>query len=293
MAAWVQWLRSPGGAPYLFILPFFLIFFGFMIYPLVYALVLSFSEWRPGGMSFVGLDNYTALFADGLFRKSLYNTGLILGVQVPIMLFIATILAVLINSDMVRFRNLFRLAIFFPVLIDLVTYSLVFSLLFEERNGLINQILEFIGIGAIPWRTDGWWAKAMIIIAITWRWTGYNSIIILSGLQSISKDLYEAARVDGAGHIRVFFQITVPLLRPVLLFCAILSTIGTIQLFAEPYVLTRGGPQNETLTGLYYLYERAFGAFNFGLAAAGTYILTTIIAILSYIQIRATRGGKI
>lgn len=291
--ALLGWMSSSQYAPYLFLLPFFVIFAGFLLYPLVYALVLSFSEWSTSGMDFVGFANYTSLFTDELFWKSLFNTGVFLAVQVPIMLFLAAVLAVQIDSDRIRFRNLFRLAIFFPVLIDLVTYALVFSLLFAERNGLVNQVLEFLGIGAIPWQTNGFWAKAMVIIAITWRWTGYNTIIVLAGLQSIPKDVYEAARVDGAGTVATFFRITVPLLKPVLLFCAIVSTIGTIQLFNEPYILTRGGPNNETLTGLYYLYDRAFGAFNFGLAAAGTYVLTAIVAIFAYIQIRVTRGGEI
>jgi lactose/L-arabinose transport system permease protein len=286
-------LRGRFLLPYCFILPFFLIFAVFMLYPILYSLVLSFCKWTAGSLTYVGLQNYEHLLTDTLFWKSLLNTGEILVFQVPLMLLLASILAVLIHSDRLKFRALFRLVFFLPVLIDLVTYSLVFSLLFNEKYGLINQALSFLGFHTIGWRMDGFWAKMMIIFAITWRWTGYNSVILLSGLQMIPNELYESASLDGAGKVVSFFRITVPLLKPVLLFCAILSTIGTLQLFVEPYVLTRGGPNNETMTAIYYLYDTAFGTFNFGLASAGAYILTTIIAVLSYVQLRLSKGGEI
>lgn len=286
-------LRESSIAPYLFISPFFVLFALFFLYPLIYSLVLSFSRFRNGQMEFVGLDNYTFLFSDLLFWKSLSNTGLILLIQVPIMLFLAIFVAVLLNSDLLKYRGLFRLAFFLPALIDLVTYSLVFSLIFNERSGLINQALEAMGVGPLAWSSDGFWAKVMIVCAITWRWTGYNSIILLSGLQMISKELYEAASIDGAGKIVTFFRITIPQLKPVLLFCMIMSTIGTLQLFTEPYVLTQGGPNNETMTAIYYLYQTGFQSFNFGLASAGAYIITFIIALLSYLQIRLSNRGEI
>ncbi|WP_274653009.1 carbohydrate ABC transporter permease [Paenibacillus humicola] len=278
--------------PYVFILPFFIIFAVFILYPMIYSLVLSFSEFKSGATTFVGFANYKQLFTTDLFWKSLLNTGEVLVVQVPIMLISATIIASLIHSNRLRFRALFRLFFFLPVLIDLVTYSIVFSLLFSETNGLINFVLHAVGIGDIPWRSNPWAAKALIIIAITWRWTGYNSIILLSGLQSVSREYYEAANIDGAGPIRSFFSITLPMLKPVLLFCMILSTIGSLQLFTEPFILTSGGPDNSTITVIQYLYQTAFTSFNFGLASAGAYILTFIIAALSYIQIRVTKGGE-
>ncbi|MDQ0338641.1 lactose/L-arabinose transport system permease protein [Caldalkalibacillus uzonensis] len=280
-------------SPYLFISPFFILFAVFMLYPLVYSLVLSFSEWRGGEINYVGLANYQQLFTDPLFWQSLYVTGLILVIQVPIMLLLATVLATVLNSNLLRFKGIFRLAFFMPVLIDLVTYSLVFSLMFNENYGMINQFLGLFGIEPIRWFADGFWAKVLIIVALTWRWTGYNTIIILSGLQNVPRDLYESANIDGAGPVTSFFKITVPMLKPVILFCAILSTIGTLQLFAEPYVLTGGGPRNETTTVILYLYDKAFGSFNFGLASAGAYVVTTIIAILSYLQIRMSKGGEI
>lgn len=280
-------------SPYIFILPFFILFAIFMLYPIIYSLVLSFNSWTAGEMTFVGLDNYKQLFTDSLFWKSLKNTGIYLIIQVPIMLLLSTIVAVIINSNKIKFNYLFRVAFFLPALIDLVTYSIVFSLLFNEGNGLINQLLGFIGIDAIPWKTDGFWAKIMIISVITWRWMGYNCVIILSGLQYIPEDIYESADLDGAGPGKKFFHITLPMLKPILLFCMILSTIGTLQLFAEPLILTGGGPSNETTSVMLYLYEKAFGSFNFGLASAGAYVVTTIIAVISFLQIKFTGGGEI
>lgn len=285
--------KKAGVAPYLFILPFFLLFLAFILYPLIYSFVLSFSKWKAGNMEFVGLDNYLHLFTDPLFGKALLNTGIILLVQVPVMLILATCIAALLNSERLKFRGLLQVAFFLPAIIDLVTYSLVFSMFFNESSGMVNQLLQWLGLDPVAWRTDGFWAKILIICALTWRWTGYNSVIILSGLQMIPKELYEAASIDGAGRVRSFFAITVPQLKPVLLFCMILSTIGTLQIFTEPYVLTSGGPNNETLSAIQYLYQAAFKTFNFGLASAGAYIIMTIIAVLSYIQLRLSKGGEI
>lgn len=289
MIARFKWIQI---VPYAFIFPFFALFSVFILYPIVYSLILSFSQWKANEIKFIGLANFQNILTNPLFWQSLANTGQILLIQVPVMLSLAIVVAVLINSSLIRFRTFFRLGFFLPVLIDLVTYSLVFSLMFNENYGLVNHLLGWFG-GHAAWRTDPFWAKVMIIIAITWRWTGYNSIIILSGLQAIPKDLYESANIDGAGRVVSFFKITVPMLKPVLLFCMIISTIGTLQLFVEPYVLTRGGPNNATLTAMYYLYTTAFGTFNFGLASAGAYLVTIVIAILSYLQIRIGKGGEI
>ncbi|WP_160724272.1 carbohydrate ABC transporter permease [Bacillus sp. USDA818B3_A] len=280
-------------SPYIFITPFFLLFSVFMLYPLIYSFVLSFSKWRAGVTTFVGLENYKMLLTDPSFWHSLGNTGLILGLQVPIMLILATFIATVINSEQIKGKWLIRLGFFLPCLIDLVTYALVFSLLFNEQYGMVNQGLNAIGLGDVKWTSDGTWAKVLIIIAVTWRWTGYNAIIILSGLQAVPKDLYESASIDGASKLTSFFKITLPMLKPVLLFVGIISTIGTLQLFAEPYVLTGGGPREQTQTVILYLYDKAFGSFDFGLASAGAYIVTAIIAILSYFQIKISKGGEI
>jgi lactose/L-arabinose transport system permease protein len=277
------------------VVPFFVLFAGFILYPVLYSAALSFGQFSGGSIAFTGLDNYRRLFGDGLFLKSLLNTGLILVVQVPIMISLAAVIASVIDSDFLgrRRKAAFRLAFFLPVAIDLVTYSVVFSLIFSEQYGVINQLLQLVGLGAVEWRSDPFWARVLIVIALTWRWTGYNAVILLSGLQNIPKDLYDAASVDGAGSVTRFFRITVPLLRPVILFCTVLGTIGTLQLFTEPFILTGGGPNNATLTSFYYIYDTGFARFDFGLAAAGTYVLATIVAVISYAQIRLARWGEV
>ena len=280
--------------PYLFIAPFFVLFAGFILYPVIYSAALSFGQFSGGGITFTGLENYRRLFTDGLFFKSLFNTGLILLVQVPLMISLAAVVASVIDSDFLgkRRKAAFRLAFFLPVAVDLVTYSVVFSLIFSEQYGVVNQLLQLVGLDSVEWRSDPFWARALIVIALTWRWTGYNAVILLSGLQNIPKDLYDAASVDGAGSVTRFFRITVPLLRPVLLFCTVLGTIGTLQLFTEPFILTGGGPNNATLTTFFYIYDTGFARFDFGLAAAGTYVLATIVAVISYAQIRLARWGE-
>ncbi len=282
-------------APYLFVAPFILLFAAFILYPVLYSAALSFGQYSGGRIIFTGLDNYRRLFADGLFLKSLFNTGIFLVVQVPIMIGLATVVASVLDSDFLGRRRKagLRLAFFLPVAIDLVTYSVVFSLIFSEEYGVVNQALGAIGLDGIPWRSDPFWARVLIIIALTWRWTGYNAIILLSGLQNIPRDLYDAASVDGAGSVVRFLRITVPLLRPVILFCTVLGTIGTLQLFTEPYILTSGGPANATLTSFFYIYDTGFARFDFGLAAAGTYVLSGIVAVMSYAQIRLARWGEV
>lgn len=264
-----------------------------MLYPILYTLYLSFVNWSSVASRWVGLQNYVSILTDPIFWGSLLNDAFVLLIQVPIMLFIATVMAVALHSNNLRLKWVFRLAIFLPVLVDTVTYTIAFQLLFSTDFGILNYLLHLVGLHPVNWSGNPWAARIAIVMVITWRWTGYNAIILLSGLQSISQDIYESAYVDGAGKIRTLFQITIPLLKPVLLFCAVLSTVGTLQLFTEPYILTGGGPQNSTMTPMLYLYGIAFQNFNFGIASAGTYILTTIIGVLSYLQIKVTHGGQV
>jgi lactose/L-arabinose transport system permease protein len=273
-------------APYIFIAPAVVLFLIFMLYPVVASLVLSFQTQQGGSYVFAGLDNYTRLLQDDLFYTALTNTFFILAVQVPIMLFLALLLAVALNSALVRLKGLFRIAYFMPVVTALVAYAIIFFIMLNPDFGIVNYLLSLVGVDPIPWLTNGFWAKVSIIMAMTWRWTGYNMVIYLAGLQAIPKDLYEAAAVDGAGKWKQFVHITIPQLRPIILFTLVLSTIGTLQLFDEPYVLTGGGPNNATLTIILYLYQNGFQFFDFGYASAMAYVLVVIIAALSYIQIR-------
>lgn len=277
---------TPKTAPYYFIAPAVLLFIIFTIYPVVSSLILSFQSSSGGVTSFAGLDNYRRLFADDLFYQALYNTFIILIVQVPIMLTLAVVLAVLMNSVLLRMRSFFRIAFFMPAITALVAYAIVFMIMLDQSYGFVNYALSWIGIEPIAWLNDPFWAKVSLIIAITWRWTGYNMVILLAGLQNISHDLYEAASIDGAGKIRQFFSITLPQLKPILLFTAVLSTIGTLQLFDEPFILTNGGPNNSTLTISLYLYLNGFRYFDFNYASAIAYVLVVIIALLSFIQMK-------
>lgn len=276
-------------APFIFIGPFLVIFLFFMVYPIIYSFVLSFSKYRAGRITFVNIRNYSYLLTDGLFYKSLLNTFIIGIIQVPIMIILALILGSILNSAYIKLKGMFRMFTFMPVLIDAVSYSIVFSLLFNEDGGFINGLLKNIGIGPQKWFSSGPLAMALVIIALTWRWTGYNSIIMLSGLQNISNDLYEAASIDGANAFVKFWKITIPELKPVIIFAVFNSINGTLQLFTEPQLLTQGGPANATMTTVLYLYNTGFKNFNFGVASAGSYILAIIIAVLTLVQLRVTR----
>lgn len=279
-------------APVIFLAPFLIIFIIFEAYPIVYSLGLSFTKFSGGVMTFVGLRNFKYLLTEQLFYQSIWNTFIILLIQVPIMTLLALIFGSLMNSALVKIKGIFRMIIFMPVLIDAVSYSIIFGLFFNSNDGLINGILKGIGFPAQNWFGSGNLAIIVIMIAITWRWTGYNSIIMLSGLQNVSNDLYEAASIDGANAFVKFWRITIPQLRPVIIFSVFNSINGTLQLFTEPNLLTQGGPANSTMTIVLYLYKTGFRAFNFGVASAGSYVLTIIIAVLTLIQFRVMGEGK-
>lgn len=276
-------------APVIFLGPFLINFFIFMVYPIFYSLVLSFSKYRSGKITFSGINNYTYLLTEGLFYKSLWNTFIILIIQVPVMIVLSMIIGCLLNSVLIKGKGLFRMFTFMPVLIDAVSYSIIFSLFFSENGGLVNNVLQIFGFGPQQWFSNGTLATAMIMVALTWRWTGYNSIIMLSGLQNISNELYEAASIDGANTFVKFWRITIPQLKPVIMFAVFNSINGTLQLFTEPQLLTQGGPANATMTAVLYLYQTGFKSFNFGVASAGSYILAVIIAVLTLLQFRVTK----
>ena len=215
------------------------------------------------------------------------NTFVMMIIQVPLQTALALVLACMLNIKGIRGRGWMRMLVFMPILLDSVSYSIVFSIFFNYENGLVNNAIRLLGGEGLQWLNTGWLAKTVLMIAITWRWTGYNTVIMLSGLQSISGDLYESAAIDGAGRIKQFFYITIPGLKPVLVFAVVLSVNGMLQLFTEPFLLTAGGPVNETLTIVQYLYQKGFRSFDFGAASAGSYVLVILIAVLTYIQMKA------
>jgi lactose/L-arabinose transport system permease protein len=277
---------GPRLAPYVFVAPAFILFAIFMIYPIIFSFILSLQTNRDGEQVWVGLNNYSKLLGDELFRTALFNTFFVLIVQVPIQLSLALILAVVLNSKVLKARSFFRAVYFLPAITSLAAASVIFRILFSDPDGIINSFLSIFGFGTIHWRLDPVANKILLILAITWRWTGYNMVIYLSGLQSIPDDLYEAADVDGASWATKFFSITLPLLKPIILFTTILSTIGTLQIFDESYLLTNGGPQNATLTVGFYLYRTAFKQADFSYAPTIAYGLLVIIAVLSILQFK-------
>ena len=258
----------------------------FYFYPMVQALILSFKSGRGMNLDFVGFDNYLRLFQDSNFITAVKNTFIYLIIQVPVMLVLAIFIAVLLNDDNLKFKGFFRTAIFLPTVTSLVAYSVVFKYMFGG-DGIVNKMLMNFHLISEPiqWITDPFWAKITIIIAITWRFTGYNMIFYLSSLQNIDKSVYEAARIDGANAFTQFFKITIPLLKPMILFTTITSTIGTLQLFDEVVNITKGGPGNSTMSISQYIYNLSFEYTpDFGYAATVSYSIVVMVIILTLIQ---------
>jgi len=261
----------------------------FYFYPMWKALLLSMQSGRGVNLQYVGFDNYVRLFSDAAFIAAVKNTFFYLAVQVPIMIMLALFISVLLNDSKLKWRGFFRTAIFLPCVTSLVAYSVVFKYLFGG-DGLVNLLLLRAGLVGEPiqWITDPFWAKITIVIAITWRWTGYNMIFYLSALQNIDPSIYEAARIDGASAAKQFFRITVPLLKPIILFTSITSTIGTLQLFDEVMNITGGGPGNATMSISQYIYNLSFKYTpDFGYAATVSYSIVIFIVLFSVLQFKA------
>ncbi|MBI1296539.1 ABC transporter permease subunit [bacterium] len=273
---------------YIFISPFFILFAIFGLYPLLLSVYLSFADWKGlGPIELVGLANFQRLLSDRVFWQSMLNGVILFLMYVPVMLFMALVLAVILNSGRIRGFRFFRTLIFVPFITNMVAAGFAFRILFTQNNGLINILLEAVGLPAVPWLESVWGARVSLSILIIWAWLGYNMVLMLAGLQTIPKDLNEAAMVDGASSVRSFFAITVPLMRPVILFCAVTSTIGSFGLFAEVMALTGGGPANATLTPLLRIYNVAFANLRFGYASALAYVFFAFIFAATLVQFRA------
>lgn len=275
---------------YAFISPFYILFAIFGLYPMALSIYLSFTRWKGvGPMEFAGLVNFELIPKDKLFWQSMINGVIILLINVPPMLFLALVLAVILNSGRVRGFRFFRTLIFLPFITNMVAAGYAFRILLEKQNGLFNVVIRSIGLPGVPWLESVWGARISLNLLIIWAWVGYNMVIMLAGLQTIPKDLNEAAMVDGATPIQAFFRITIPLMRPVILFTAITSTIGSFGLFTEVSILTNGGPVNATITPLIRIYNSAFGSYQYGLASAEAYTFFLFIFILTVIQFRLNR----
>lgn len=260
----------------------------FYFYPMLRSFLLSLQSGMGVNLSWVGFANYSRLLADPVFKQAFSNTLIFLIFQVPIMVVLAMFFAVLLNQKTLKLRGLFRTIVYLPSVTSLVAYSLVFKYLFSN-SGIINQFLMSLSIidSPILWLSDPVLSKIVIIIAITWRWTGYNMIFFLSALQNVDPGIYEAADIDGANSIQQFFKITAPLLKPVILFTSVTSTIGTLQLFDETMNITQGGPGNATLTVSQYIYDLSFKYTpDFGYASAVSFVIAVVIIVLSALQMK-------
>ncbi len=277
-----------------FALPFLLLFIVFMAGPILVSFITSFTDLRvtdirnPLSVNFVGLDNYADVFSDPVFRKAAGNTAIYVLFTVPLTMGLGLLVAVALNQAIVKFRNVFRLGYYLPQVTAIVAIAVVWRLLLGTERGIINGLLDQIGVEGPGWLTDTRYALPSIILMTTWRGLGLQMIIFLAGLQAIPQELYEAAAVDGAGAWQRFWRVTFPLLRPTLLFSAVIASIGLLQFFEEPYVMTQGGPLDSTLSVAFHAYNQ-FSFGNYGYTAAISWVLFVVIGGLTLLQFRLFR----
>jgi multiple sugar transport system permease protein len=277
-----------------FAIPYVLLFAVFMAGPILVALVTSFTDMRvtdirnPLDIEIIGIDNYVAVLTDARFQKAAANTAVFVLFGVPLTIVLGLAAAVGLNQAVVKFRTLFRVGFYLPVVTSIVAIAVVWRLLLGQEVGLVNAVLSTFGVDGPGWLSDERYALWSIIGVAAWRNLGFMMVIFLAGLQTIPKDLYEAAEVDGANAWQRFKGITLPLLRPTLLFGFVITGIGYVQFFEEPYVMTEGGPLNSTLSMALYTYNQ-FGFGNYGYTAAAAFVLFIAIATLTLVQFRLLR----
>jgi ABC-type sugar transport system permease subunit len=278
--------------PLAFISPFFILFGLFFVYPLVFSGWLSFREWPGlGPKTYVGLTNYRDLFHDSLFWHTMLNAVILFFLYVPVMTLLAVVFASVLNSGFVRLQGIWRALLFLPTITSMVAAGYTFKLIFSTDSGIANHALSQLGLGHAPWLDSIWWARVSVAILMIWAWLGYNTVIMLAGLQTIPLDVLDAAKVDGAGPVAVFRRITLPLLRPQIVFAVTLSIIGTFSMFTEPYVLTQGGPVQATTTPVMDIFQTTFANLQFGYAAAMSYVYFGIIVVITVAQFMLLSRG--
>ncbi len=292
VSVWQRLWRERWGL--VFVAPFFILFAVFAIYPIGFSAWLSLHEWNgaPGRELFVGLENFRFAIRDSLFWESMTNVVIIFMLHLPLMMFLALILAVILNQNFLRFQGLWRALIFLPHLTSMVAAGFTFRLILEKESGFANAALQFLGFAGMPWLEDVWWARISVALLLLWAWTGYQMVIFLSALQTIPPELNEAAMMDGANRIQIFWKITVPLLQPVIIFCFTVSLIGTFALYTEPTILTGGGPIHSTATPTMEIFGNAFLNLKYGYAASLSYIYFLIVIVATLVQLRFTNRGE-
>ena len=282
-------------AGWMFAAPALLVIGVFFGLPVLAALALSLTDFdlyalaAPANLRFIGLDNYLDLLRTPMFWKALGNTVYFVVVGVPLSIAVSLAAALLLNAPVARFKALFRTALFAPVVTTLVAVAVIWRYLFHTSYGLVNWALGQVGIAPVDWLGDPRWAMPTIILFAVWKNFGYNMVIFLAGLQAIPQDLYEAARIDGASRWQQFLHITLPQLGPVLLVVGVITVSGYFQLFAEPYVMTRGDPLQSTVSVLYFMFEEGFKWWNLGRASAVAFLLFLIILGVTTLMLRLGR----
>jgi multiple sugar transport system permease protein len=279
-----------------FAAPFVILFGIFLAFPILASLALSFTSFglrdlrNPIGTSFIGIDNYLEVFADPKFWTALQNTAYFVIVGVPVTLVIGLLIANALNRGVTRFRTAFRVGYYLPVITSIVAIAVVWRFLLSPDAGLVNLALAGIGIDGPAWLADPVLAMPAIIAMAVWRNLGFAMVVFLAGLQAIPAQLYEAASIDGASRWQSFRYVTLPMLRPTILFMTVITTIGYLQLFEEPFVMTDGGPLDKTLSVTMYMYREGFRFFHQGYASAIAYVLFVIVAIIAILQFRFLRS---
>ncbi|GAA3211898.1 carbohydrate ABC transporter permease [Nonomuraea helvata] len=286
-------------APYAYIAPFFLIFAVFGLVPLLFTFYVALFDWNPiGEHVFVGFDNFTRLFGDPRFSNALWNTLSIWLLSTLPQLVLALGVAHLLNHARLRLAVFFRMSMLVPYITSVAATAIVFAQMFDRDYGLLNWLLGFAGIGPIDFKQSVWGSHLMIAVMVTWRWFGYTTLLYLASLQAIPRAIYEAAAVDGAGGWKQFRHISLPSLRPVIVFTIVTSTIGGLQIFTEPLLMSRSttcGAIRQCQTLTLFLYEQAFGQFQFGYGAAigvALFVLIILFAALNYVLSTRIRPGK-
>lgn len=285
---------------YLFIAPFFLLFAVFGLYPLLFSLYLSFVQWDGmTAMHWVGMANFRAMLDDEILGRALENTLIIGLLYVPPMMILAFLFAQVLNSQWLKLRAFYRAAFFLPCVTPMAVIAVVFGLIFSAEKGVlnyvllqVNHLLPFLHLPPIPWLTDEAWSKVAVAILVVWRWTGYNMVLMLAGLQGIPEEYYEAAMVDGANPFRQMLHITLPLMRPTFRFCGLLSLLGTIYMFDEIFVLTSGGPGTSSTNIGMYLFNISFNDFRFGYASCVGYTVAAVVFAGTLLASRRNRQEK-
>ena len=279
-----------------FALPFVIVFTLFLAGPILASLALSFTDFglrdlrNPLGTDFVGLQNYQALLEDPKFRKAIVNTAYFVIVGVPLTLLLGLGAALALDRGIRRFRTVFRVGYYLPVVTSIVAIAVVWRFVLNPDQGLVNLLLAQVGIDGPSWLAEPALAMPSIIAMAAWRNLGFAMIVFIAGLQTIPAQLYEAASIDGAGRWQAFRHVTLPLLRPTILFLVVVTTIGYLQLFEEPFVMTEGGPLDQTLSISMYMYQQGFEFFKQGYAAAIAWILFILVAIVAVVQFRLLRS---